>query len=75
MHTYLFSAEINYKSKAADHRYSTAYISNGSEIQGLAHWLRLQVLQVDSAMSRARSSYTKNATHKKDCFISLYRMT
>lgn len=72
MHTYLFSTEINYKSKTADHRYSTACISNGSEIQGLAHWLRLQVLQVDSAMSRARPSYTKNATHRKRLFyISL----
>lgn len=37
MHTYLFSAKINYKSKTADHRYSTAYISNSSEFQGLAH--------------------------------------
>lgn len=75
MHTYLFSAEVNYKSKTADHRYSTAYISNGSEIQGLAHWLRLQVLQVDSAMSRARPSYTKNATHKKTTVLYLFKMT
>lgn len=75
MHTYLFSAEVNYKSKTADHRYSTAYISNGSEIQGLAHWLRLQVLQVDSAMSRARPSYTKKCNTQKKTVLYLFKMT
>lgn len=37
MHTYNLSWQKKGKSKTADHRYSTAYISNSSEFQGLAH--------------------------------------